>query len=141
MKILINKLPATSKGKQDKLMIVEKEYLRVLYANANDPGCRLKMTNKRFIQMYERKLNRSLEGNTAVNETDDQADLMQDLSANLKKTADLTASVVTPESSQRTDLAPAELMSSIPHNTVSSSKRKAHNNSQETSTKNLPVDF
>ena len=39
MKILINKLLATSKGKQDKLMIVEKEYLRVLYANANDPGC------------------------------------------------------------------------------------------------------
>ena len=91
--------------------------------------------------MYERKLNRSLEGNAAVNETDDQADLMQDLSANLKKTADLTASVVTPESSQRTDLAPAELMSSIPHNTVSSSKRKAHSNGQETFTKNLPVDF
>ena len=97
---------------------MEKEYLNILYASADDPTSRLKMTNKRSIQVYERSLNRRLEGNAAVNETDEQANIIDDISAKMAKTTDLTVHLVTPESSQRTDLSLSDIMSSLPHDTA-----------------------
>ena len=104
MKDIINDLLASSQNKKDKHNFVLKEYLKILYASASNPTSKLKYTNQRFIQTYERQMNRTLEGNAAINEDVDQANAITVLSDELSKTKDIQGKIIVPESSQRPNI-------------------------------------
>ena len=92
-------------------------------------------------QKNKKKKNRRLEGNAAVNETDEQANIIDDISAKLAKTTDLTVHLVTPESSQRTDLSSSDIMSSLPHDTALKHPRSDISAEQHLSQKTSQLEF
>ena len=97
MKDIVNDLLASSHNKKDKHNFVLKEYLKILYASASNPTSKLKYTNQRFIQMYVRQMNRTLEGNATINEDVDQANAITAVSDELSKTKDIQGKIIVPE--------------------------------------------
>lgn len=95
----INKLLAkhTGKGRMDRVLM---EYRQLVYASVGDDANQLLMTNRHFIQLYERTINRRLKGQAAVNYSEEQTRRVGELAADLNVTVDVPAHLVHSDHSQ-----------------------------------------
>ena len=108
MKEKINHLLVTSHSQKDKLSLVVRQYLDLLYADAENPESWLLFTN-RFIQLYERHLHHRIEGDTAINDAPEQAEKVEEETQELQQTAEVAINVVAPSNLQLTDVPVAAL--------------------------------
>ncbi|KAJ8050031.1 hypothetical protein HOLleu_03056 [Holothuria leucospilota] len=82
MVTVINKLLAEHSGK-NRMDRVVTEYRKLVYAGSSDDSSQLRMTNKHFIQLYERELNRRMEGQASINYSVEQTARAGDFTSHL----------------------------------------------------------
>lgn len=96
MVTVINQLLAEHSGK-NRMDRVVTEYRKLVYASSGDSSSQLRMTNRHFIQLYERELNRRMEGQACINYSQEQTTRIGDLTSQLGETSTVPTHIIMEE--------------------------------------------
>ena len=99
MKSAINELLVKVRGKR-RMTRVEEQYRAIVQAHSDNPHSRLHMTNRHFIQTYERSMNRRMEATAVINYSEEQTQRVQNVTSELQQPGSVPSHIVSEDNAQ-----------------------------------------